>query len=134
MPRFERWYAVCPRPSGSGRVNLLEEETMIVRSVVVLATLLLALPASAQQEQFEAATRATAEACVEFLDQERLPECVLALQRQVMQLQAVVLDRQARIRSLEEAVRLLSEQQQEMAALGHCHDWQPECEGLLQEP
>lgn len=106
---------------------------MTTRSVVLLGTLLLALPASAQQDQFEEATRATAAACVEFLNQERLPECVLALQRQVLQLQSVVLDRQARIRSLEEAVRLLSDQQQKMAALGHCHDWQPGCEALLQE-
>ena len=106
---------------------------MTTRFVVLLATLLGALPASAQEDQFEQATRATSAACVEFLDQQRLPECVLALQRQVMQLQAVVLDRQARIRSLEEAVRVLSEQQQRMAALGHCHDWQPECEPLLQE-
>jgi hypothetical protein len=57
---------------------------------------------------------------------------VLALQRQVLQLPAVVLDRQARIRSLEEAVRLLSEQQQQMATMVHCRDWQPECEPLLQ--
>lgn len=106
---------------------------MTTRSVVLLATLLVTLPASAQQDQFEAATRATSAACVEHLRQDQLPACVLALQRQVLQLQAVVLDRQARLRSLEEAVRLLSDQQQEMAALGHCHDWQPECEPLLQK-
>jgi len=106
---------------------------MTMRSVVVLAALLLAVPASAQEEQFEAATRATAAACVEHLRVEQLPPCVLALQRQVMQLQAVVLDRQARIRALEEAVQLLSEQQRRMAAFGHCHDWQPDCEPLLQE-
>jgi hypothetical protein len=105
---------------------------MTTRSIVLLATLLLALPAWAQQDQFEAATLATSAACVEHLRPEQLPPCVLALQRQVLQLQAVVLDRQARLRTLEEAVRLLSEQQQKMAALGHCHDWQPECEPLLQ--
>jgi hypothetical protein len=101
---------------------------MTARSIVLLP----ALPAWAQQEQFEAANRATAAACVEHLRPEQLAPCVLALQRQVLQLQTVVLDRQVRIRSLEEAVRLLSEQQQQMAALGHCHDWQPECEPLLQ--
>jgi hypothetical protein len=106
---------------------------MTARSVVLLAPLLLALPASAQEDQFEAATRATAAACVEHLRPEQLPPCVLELQRQVLQLQAVVLDRQARIRSLEEAVRLLSDQQRQMAAMVHCHDWQPECEPLLQE-
>jgi hypothetical protein len=95
--------------------------------------LLVALPASAQQDQFEAATRATSAACVEHLQVDQLPACVLALQHQVLQLQAVMLGRQARLRSLEDAVRLLSEQQREMAALGHCHDWQPECEPLLQE-
>jgi hypothetical protein len=92
----------------------------------------MALPASAQQDQFEAANLATAAACVEHLRPEQLPPCVLALQRQVLQLQAVVLDRQARLRSLEDAVRLLSEEQQKMAALVHCHGSQPECEPLLQ--
>jgi len=105
--------------------------TMTTRSVVLLATLLVALPASAQ-DQFEEATRATAAACVEFLTQERLPACVLALQRQVLQLQSIVQDRGQRIAALEEAVRVLSDNQRETAALGHCHDWQPECEPLLQ--
>lgn len=106
---------------------------MTTRSVILLATLLVALPAAAQQDQFEAATRATSAACVEHLRPEQLPACVLALQRQVLQLQAVVLDRQARLRSLEDAVRLLSDQQRQMAGMVHCHDWQPECEPLLQE-
>jgi hypothetical protein len=106
---------------------------MTTRSIVLLAALLAALPASAQQDQFEAANRATAAACVEHLRPEQLPPCVLALQRQVLQLQAVVLDRQARIRALEDAVQLLSDQQQKMATMVHCHDWQPECEPLLQE-
>ena len=106
---------------------------MTARSVVLLAPLLLALPASAQEDQFEAATLATSAACVEHLRPEQLPPCVLALQRQVLQLQAVVLDRQARLRALEDAVRLLSDQQQKMATMVHCHDWQPECEPLLQE-
>ena len=105
---------------------------MTTGSIVLLATLLLALPASAQQDQFEAATLATSAACVEHLRPEQLPPCVLALQRQVLQLQAVVLDRQARLTALEDAVRILSDQQQKIAALGHCHDWQPECEPLLQ--
>jgi hypothetical protein len=105
--------------------------TMTTRSVVLLAALLVALPASAQ-DQFEEATRATAAACVEFLTQERLPACVLALQRQVLQLQSIVQDRGQRIAALEEAVRVLSDNQREMAALGHCHDWQEGCDVLLQ--
>jgi hypothetical protein len=104
---------------------------MTIRSVVLLATLLVALPASAQ-DQFEEATRATAAACVEFLDQERLPACVLALQRQVLQLQAIVQYLGQRLRALEEAVSILSDKQREWAAIGHCHDWQPECQPLLQ--
>ena len=104
---------------------------MIARSVVLIASLLVALPAGAQ-DQFEAATRATAAACPEFLTQERLPACVLALQRQVLQLQSIVQDRGQRIATLEEAVRILGDNQREMSALGHCHDWQPECEPLLQ--
>ena len=100
-------------------------------SVVLLATLLVALPAGAQ-DQFEEATGATAAACVEFLDQERLPACVLELQRQVLQLQAIVQDRGQRLRALEEAVSILSDKQRELAAIGHCHDWQPECQPLLQ--
>ena len=56
---------------------------MTTRSIVLLATLLLAPPASAQQDQFEAATLATSAACVEHLRPEELPPCVLALQRQV---------------------------------------------------
>ena len=69
---------------------------MITRSVVLFATLLVALPASAQ-DPFEEATRATAASCPEFLTQERLPACVLALQRQVLQLQSIVQDRGRRI-------------------------------------
>jgi hypothetical protein len=44
--------------------------TITTRSVVLLPTLLVARPASVQ-DQFEEATRATAAACAEFLDQER---------------------------------------------------------------
>jgi hypothetical protein len=105
---------------------------MTTRSVVLLAMLLVPLSASAQEDQFEEATRATAAACVEFLTQERLPACVLALQRQVLQLQAIVQDRGQRLRALEEAVRILDDKQRELAAIGHCHDWQPECQPLLQ--
>jgi len=104
---------------------------MIARSVVLIASLLVALPAGAQ-DQFEAATRATATACPEFLTQERLPACVLALQRQVLQLQSIVQDRAQRITALEAAVRVIGDNQREMAAFGHCHDWQPDCEPLLQ--
>ena len=104
---------------------------MITRSVVLLATLLVALPASAQ-DPFEEATRATAASCPEFLTQERLPACVLALQRQVLQLQSIVQDRGRRIAALEDAVRVIGDNQREMAALGHCHDWQPGCDARLQ--
>jgi hypothetical protein len=104
---------------------------MIRGSVVLLASLMVALPAAAQ-DQFEEATRATAAACVEFLTLERLPPCVLALQRQVLQLQAVVQERGQRLRTLEEAVRVLSDKQNELVAIGHCHDWQPGCEARLQ--
>ena len=76
---------------------------MATRFVVLLAALLVALPAPAQ-DQFEEATRATAAACVEHLRQEQLPPCVLALQRQI----------RAR-------------------ALAHCHDDQPECAALLEK-
>ena len=105
---------------------------MTRRSVVLFATLMMALPASAQEDQFDEATRATAAACIEFLTQERLPACVLALQRQVLQLQAIVQDRGQRLRTLEEAVRIIGDKQSELAAIGHCHEWQPECEPLLQ--
>jgi len=104
---------------------------MTTRSVVLVAALLVALPAGAQ-DPFEQATRATAAACVEFLTQEALPACVLALQRQVLQLQAIVRDRGQRLATLEEAVRVLSDKQRELAAIGHCHDSQPECQALLQ--
>jgi hypothetical protein len=105
---------------------------MNTRSIVLLTTLLAALPASAQDE-FEEATRATAAACVEHLRQEQLPACVLALQRQVLQLQAVVQDRGQRLRTLEEAVSVIAANQIEARALAHCHDSQPECEALLQK-
>jgi hypothetical protein len=106
---------------------------MITRSVVLAAALLVAPPASAQ-DQFDEGTEATAAACVEFLNQERLPACVLALQRQVLQLQAIVRDRGQRLATLEEAVRIIGDKQRELTALGHCHDWQPECQALLQKP
>jgi hypothetical protein len=51
---------------------------MSTRSVVLLVTLLVALPASAQ-DQSEEAPRATAAGRVESPDQERLSACVLAL-------------------------------------------------------
>jgi hypothetical protein len=105
---------------------------MTTRLLVLLAALLVAPPASAQ-DQFDEATRATAAACVEFLDQERLPACVLALERQVLQLQAIVRDRGRRLEALEEAVRILSDEQRKLAAIAHCHDWQPECQDLLQK-
>jgi hypothetical protein len=105
---------------------------MTTRSVVLLATMLVALPASAQ-DQFDQATRATAAACVEFLNQERLPACVLALQRQVLQLQAIVRDRGQRLDALEDAVSVIAANQIEARALAHCHDSQPECQALLQK-
>ncbi|MGH6903008.1 MAG: hypothetical protein ACREIR_09750 [Geminicoccaceae bacterium] len=105
---------------------------MITRCVVLLTTLLVALPASAQDE-FEEATRATAAACVEHLRQERLPACVLALQRQVLQLQAIVRDRGQRLATLEEAVSVIAANQIEAGAMAHCHDSQPECAALLQK-
>lgn len=104
---------------------------MATRSIVLLATLLVAAPAIAQ-DQFEEATRATAAACPEFLTQEQLPACVLALQRQVLQLQSIVQDRGRRIAALEDGVRVIGDNQREMAAFGHCHDWQEGCEVRLQ--
>jgi hypothetical protein len=105
---------------------------MTTPSVVLLATMLVALPASAQ-DQFDEATRATAAACVEFLNQERLPACVLALQRQVLQLQAIMRDRGQRLDALEDAVSVIAANQIEAGALAHCHDSQPECQALLQK-
>ena len=105
---------------------------MTTRFVVLLATLLVALPARAQ-DQFEKATRATAAACVEHLRQEQLPSCVLALQRQVLQLQAIVRDRGQRLAALEDAVSVIAGNQIATRALAHCHDYQPECEDLLQK-
>lgn len=105
---------------------------MTTRSVFLLAMLLVALPASAQ-DQFEEATRATAAACVEHLRQEQLPPCVLALQRQVLQLQAIVQDRGQRLEALEEAVSIIAGNQIAARALAHCHDSQPECAALLQK-
>ena len=105
---------------------------MITRCVVLLTTLLVALPASAQ-DQFEEATSATAAACAEHLRQEQLPACVLALQRQVLQLQAIVRDRGQRLATLEEAVSVIAANQIEAGAMAHCHDSQPECAALLQK-
>lgn len=104
---------------------------MTTRSVVLLATLLAAPPAGAQDE-FEEATRATAAACVEFLTQERLPACVMALQRQVLHLQAIVQDRGQRLKQLEDAVSIIAGNQIQARALAHCHDSQPECAALLE--
>jgi lysine/ornithine N-monooxygenase len=105
---------------------------MTTRFVVLLAVLLVVLPATAQ-DQFDEATRATAAACVEHLRQEQLPPCVLALQRQVLQLQAIVRDRGRRLEALEEAVSVIAGNQIAARALAHCHDSQPECEALLQK-
>jgi hypothetical protein len=105
---------------------------MTTRVVVLLATLLGAAPASAQ-DQFDDATRATAAACIEHLRQEQLPSCVLALQRQVLQLQAVVRDRGKRLAALEDAVSIIAGNQIAARALVHCHDDQPECQELLQK-
>ena len=105
---------------------------MTIRSVVLLATLLVAPPALAQ-DQFDEATRATAAACVEHLRPEQLPPCVLALQRQVLQLQAIVRDRGRRLAALEEAVSVIAGNQIAARALAHCHEDQPECAALLEE-
>jgi hypothetical protein len=105
---------------------------MTTRFVILLATVLVTLPASAQ-DQFDEATRATAAACVEHLRQEQLPACVLALQRQVLQLQAIVHDRGQRLATLEEAVSVIAANQIAARGLAHCHDSQPECEALLQQ-
>lgn len=105
---------------------------MSTRFVVLLAALLVALPGSAQ-DQFDDATRATAAACVEHLRPEQLPPCVLALQRQVLQLQSIVRDRGKRLAALEDAVSIIAGNQIRARALAHCHDDQPECADLLQE-
>jgi hypothetical protein len=105
---------------------------MTARFVVLLAALLVALPAGAQ-DQFDEATRATAAACIEHLQPEQLPPCVLALQRQVLQLQAIVRDRAKRLEALEEAVSVIAANQIEARAVAHCHDYQPECEAFLQK-
>jgi hypothetical protein len=102
------------------------------RFTVLLGTLLVVMPAGAQ-DQFDEATRATAAACVEPLRQEGLPPCVLALQRQVLQLQALVQDRGRRLEALEDAVSVVAGNQMAARALAHCHDWQPECEPLLEK-
>jgi lysine/ornithine N-monooxygenase len=105
---------------------------MTTRFVVLLVTLLVVLPAGAQ-DQFDEATRATAAACIEPLRQENLPPCVLALQRQVLHLQAIVRDRGKRLEALEDAVSVIAGNQMAARALAHCHDWQPECEPLLEK-
>ena len=105
---------------------------MNARVVVLLLMLLVVLPAGAQ-DQFDQATRATAAACLEPMRQEELPPCVLALQRQVLQLQAIVRDRARRLEALEDAVSVIAGNQVAARALAHCHDWQPECESLLEK-
>ena len=105
---------------------------MNARVVVLLLMLLVVLPAGAQ-DQFDQATRATAAACLEPMRQEELPPCVLALQRQVLQLQAIVRDRARRLEALEDAVSVIAGNQMAARALAHCHDWQPECESLLEK-
>lgn len=108
------------------------EDTVTIRFTVLLGTLLVVLPAGAQ-DQFDEATGATAAACVEPLRQEGLPPCVLALQRQVLQLEAIVRDRGRRLEALEDAVSVIAGNQMAARALAHCHDWQPECESLLEK-
>jgi hypothetical protein len=108
------------------------EDAMTTRFAVLLGTLLVVLPAGAQDELDEG-TRATAAACVEPLRPETLPPCVLALQRQVLQLQAIVHDRGRRLEALEDAVSVIAGNQMAARPLAHCHDWQPECEPLLQK-
>ena len=105
---------------------------MNARVVVLLLMLLVVLPAGAQ-DQFDQATRATAAACLEPMRQEELPPCVLALQRQVLQLQAIVRDRARRLEALEDALSVIAGNQMAARALAHCHDWQPECESLLEK-
>lgn len=105
---------------------------MNTRLVVLLGTLLVALPAGAQ-DQLDEAARATAAACVEPLRPDELPPCVLALQRQILQLQAIVDDRGKRLEALEDAVSVIAGNQMAARALAHCHDWQPECEALLEK-
>ena len=105
---------------------------MSPRLIVLLAPLLAALPATAQ-DQFDEATRMTAAACVEHLRPEQLPPCVLALQRQVLQLQAIVRDRGRRLEALEEAVSVIAAKQIQSRAFAHCHEDQPECEALLEK-
>ena len=108
------------------------EDTVTIRFTVLLGTLLVVLPAGAQ-DQFDEATGVTAAACVEPLRQEGLPPCVLALQRQVLQLEAIVRDRGRRLEALEDAVSVIAGNQMAARALAHCHDWQPECESLLEK-
>jgi hypothetical protein len=55
------------------------------------------------------------------------------LQRQVLQLQAIVRDRAKRLEALEEAVSIIAGNQIEARAVAHCHDYQPECEAFLQK-
>jgi hypothetical protein len=105
---------------------------MNTRIVVLLGTLLVGLPAGAQ-DQFDEAARTTAAACVEPLRSDELPPCVLALQRQVLQLQAIVHERGKRLEALEDAVSVIAGNQMAARALAHCHDWQPECEALLEK-
>jgi hypothetical protein len=90
---------------------------MTTRFVILLAALLVALPARAQ-DQFEETTRVTAAACVEHLRPEQLPPCVLAFARQVRQLQAIVRDRGKRLEALEETVSIIAGHQ--IAAAPFC--------------
>ena len=58
---------------------------------------------------------------------------MLALQRQVLQLQAIVRDRGRRLEALEEAVSVIAANQIQSRAFAHCHEDQPECEALLEK-
>jgi len=105
----------------------------VARTLIVLLMILLIMVPAGAHDQFDEATRATAAACVEPLRQEDLPPCILALQRQVLQLQAIVRDRGRRLEALEDAVSVIAGNQMAARALAHCHDWQPECEPLLEK-
>ena len=80
---------------------------MTIRFTVLLGTLLVVLPAGAQ-DQFDEATGG-------------------------LQLEAIVRDRGRRLEALEDAVSVIAGNQMAARALAHCHDWQPECEPLLEK-